>query len=353
MLFGVNSFFYWYIPKSYKADPMNRRNFLKCSSSCGAFMFGLSQFAPIAFRSMLTGVSQDREIVATEKWGRIEKIEEGAWAVISTPFSKDGDFTTVCNGGIIAGDKGVLAIESFMTPKGATWLAKAANEMTGRWPTDVVSTHFHGDHTAGHSGYFVDGHAPNIWLTDATAKAAEASFEQRGMQDNAFKNLNKVDAKNGYELDLGNRKVNIKPHSGHTSSDVTIELVDPKVIWTGDLFFNRMFPNYGDAIPSKLSTYVEEIKQAKETTVIPGHGPVADTDAINKYSDFLAWIEAWSKDSIQKKESIDDATADFKLPKEFADWIVWSPDNAKKAWSAWNRELNAEKKKKAASDAAK
>ena len=65
----------------------------------------------------------EKKVVATEKWGCIEKIAGGIWALVSTPFGKDGDFTTVCNGGFVAGDDRVRAIESFMSPKGATWFA--------------------------------------------------------------------------------------------------------------------------------------------------------------------------------------------------------------------------------------
>ena len=281
-----------------------------------------------------------RETVATEKWGRVEKVQEGVWAHVATTFESK-DFTTVCNGGIIAGDKGVLAIESFMQPKGAKWWAETAQRLTGRWPTDIVSTHFHGDHTAGHTGYFTDKHMPNVWLTDSTKDAAEESFVQRGMKKNEFQNVMAIDAVNGVEIDLGNRKVSIKPRFGHTASDVTIELADPSVIFCGDLFFNRIFPNYGHATPGQLNSYASEIAAQKDTVFIPGHGPVADFEAAIKYQEFLAWIENWARDSIVAGGNAEQAGKEFKLPKELEDWFVWSPTNAKLAWLAWDKEIKA------------
>ena len=252
---------------------MHRRKFLKTSASCGAHVLGLAMFAPSLTRAAFAP-QQDDNVVATEKWGRLERVHDGVWALISTPFGDEGDFTTVCNGGIIAGEKGVVAVESFMQTKGATWLAEQAKQLTGRWPTDVVSTHYHADHTAGHKGYFTEEHEPQIWLTEATRSAAEASFGERGMEDNDSQNVSTIDAENGGTIDLGNREVRLVTRRGHTSSDVTIELVEPKVVWCGDLFFNRMFPNYGDAIPGKLNEYSASIIETSDVTYVPGHGPM-------------------------------------------------------------------------------
>ena len=318
---------------------MNRRNFLACSSSCAAWMAGIAQFSPALFRSVMQQTDDAHEVIATEKWGRVEKIQEGVWAHVSTAF-ETRNFQTVCNGGIIAGDKGVLAIESFANPKGAAWWGETAKELTGKWPTDVVMTHFHGDHTGGHAGYFTDKHKPNMWVTDATKDAAEESFAKGGKK-NDFKNVMAIDAVNGAEIDLGNRKVAIKSRVGHTASDVTVELKDPSIIWCGDLFFNRIFPNFSHATPGKLNGYASTIAAQKDTVLVPGHGPVADFEAAVKYKDFLAWLETWARESIDAGSNADTAGKEFKLPKEFEDWFVWSPNNAKLAWTAWDKEIKA------------
>jgi glyoxylase-like metal-dependent hydrolase (beta-lactamase superfamily II) len=316
---------------------MKRRDFLTSSVSCGAHVLSLAVFAPRMLRSALAP-QEKSETVVEEKWGRIEKVHNGVWSLISTPFETN-DFTTVCNGGIIAGDKRVLAVESFMQPKGATWLAEQAKKLTGKWPTDIVSTHFHADHPGGHLGYYNEKQKPNLWLTKSTKDAAEDSFSQREMENNEFKNVTLIKSEGETVIDLGNRKVRLVPRSGHTSSDVTIELVDPKVVWCGDLFFNRMFPNYGDAIPSRLKSYVDSILEAKDVTYVPGHGPVADLEAIQKYKTFLSFIEESAKTAFNEGKSIEEETKDFKLPENLSQWVVWSPDNAKKAYAAWFKEL--------------
>ena len=316
---------------------MNRRKFLTTSGSCSAHLLSLACVAPSLMRNVFAAQTAE-SIVVEEKWGRLEKIHEGAWALISTPFTTK-DFTTVCNGGIIAGDKRVLAIESFMSPKGARWLAEQAQQLTGKWPTDIVSTHYHADHTAGHLGYHRPDNKPRLWLTEATKVTAEASFIERKMSNNEFQNVSLLKTDEATLLDLGNRRVKLVPRSGHTASDMTVELVEPKVVWCGDLFFNRMFPNYGDAIPTHLNQYVDEILQTQGVTYVPGHGPIADTEAVEKYQEFLMFLQESATTAFQAGKSFKEASKNFKLPKQLDRWMVWSPENASKAYAAWYREL--------------
>lgn len=316
---------------------MHRRSFISGCLSCSAHVLGLAHFAPSLLRSAF-GQQQERKVLVEEKWGRLEEVSEGVLALISTPFSSR-NFTTVCNGGLVVGDKGILAIESFMQPKGATWLAEQSKKLMGKWPTDIVSTHFHGDHTSGHKGYFVRGNKPNVWLTEFTRKSAEKSFADRKMDSNDFENVSVIDEKKGAVVDLGNRKVMLVNRSGHTNSDVTIEVVDPKVVWCGDLFFNRMFPNYGDAIPSRLEKYLESITAEKDVTYVPGHGPVADLTAMKQYKSLLRFVREAATDAFKAGDEIEASVKSFKLPDSLSEWAIWSPDNAKRAYVAWYREL--------------
>lgn len=321
---------------------MHRRQFLTNTTACSAHLLSLAAFAPKLLANAMAP-QEASKVVAEESFGRLEEVEKGVWALISTPFDKR-DFTTVCNGGIIQGEKGVLAIESFMEPKGATWLAQKAKKLTGKWPTDVVSTHYHGDHSTGHSGYFVESQNPRMWLTESTRAAAEASFKKGGNENN-FKNVSTIAAKEDTEIDLGKRKVKLTPRSGHTSSDVTIEIEDPKVLWCGDLFFNRMFPNYGDAVPSKLKGFVESLIDQKDVSYVPGHGPIAGQPELKKYKSFLQFVEAEAGKAFKAGKPANESAKEFKLSKEFDQWFVWSPENAQRAFQAWYREWESAEEK--------
>lgn len=330
----------WDSPPLSRCD-MNRRNFLAASGSCAAHLLALSCVSPAKGKSIFLPQQEDN-VVVTEKWGRLEEVAKGAWAHIATPFETK-DFTTLSNGGIIMGKERVLAIEAFMQPKGATWLAEQAKTLTGRWPTDIVVTHFHGDHCSGHEGYFVADNKPTVWLTESTQTGAESSFEKRRQGAPAmFDNVKTLSETESNEIDLGGRTVTIVPRQGHTNSDVSIEISDPKIIWTGDLFFNRMFPNYSDAMPGKLNEYAAElVKLEDDVVIVPGHGPLANTETAEIYVEFLNYVQTECETAIKAGKDIKAAAAEFKLPENLNDWFLWSPQNALRAFKAWERELKA------------
>src|SRR6478736_2928789 len=142
---------------------LSRRAFLHESGSCAAHLALAAQFMPQISRRLW--MSSPASTVAREPFGNLEKVADGVWALISTPLNNDR--TTVSNGGIIAGRNAVLAIEGFNQPEGAIWLAGKARELTGKWPTHVVLTHYHADHANGVAGYQSGGH-PQTHATDRT-----------------------------------------------------------------------------------------------------------------------------------------------------------------------------------------
>ncbi len=311
---------------------MNRRKFIK-TSSCGAYVAGLFALSPAA-ATRAFAQSKDN-VVATEKWGRIEKINDNMWAMVST--LENNDFTTVCNGGIIAGDKGVLAVETFMQPEGAKWLADWSEKLTGRWPTDIVVTHYHADHSAGARGYDKDGKSPRLWLTEQTEQLINKANRVE------LPDVTRLEGKDENKIDLGNRKITIRPRAGHTASDLVIEVSDPNVIWAGDLFFNRMVPNYMDALAKRLTKEVSELARETKTIYVPGHGPVADANDLKLYQELLEMLEAAATAAYKKGTPAQQAGKEFELPEKFKDWYIFAPTVMPRAFAAWYRQLESDK----------
>ena len=129
---------------------ISRRDFVTRSSSCAAHLALAAAVAPDLLRTAWARAPLGN-VVASEPFGSLEQVADGIWALISTPLG--GDRTTLSNGGLIAGRSGVLAIEGFNQPSGASWLAAKARDLTGKLPTHVVVTHYHADHANGVAGY--------------------------------------------------------------------------------------------------------------------------------------------------------------------------------------------------------
>ena len=329
---------------------INRRRFLS-QTGCGAYVFGLAAACPGMTQRVFLENQEKEKVVAKEKFAKIVELTKGFWAVVSTPFDHK-DFTTVCNGGIVAGKDRVLVVESYMNPKGAKWVAEWAEKLAGKWPTDVVITHYHADHSTGSEAFFKDSAKPNLWVTKESQEGIQKNLEQAKKQAEKSKakapgkypDIKTLKSEKKTELDLGGKKVSLVPRVGHTSSDVTIELADPNILYCGDLFFNRMIPNYSDADPVKLKKHVKSFRREKDSIYVPGHGPVADNDAVDLYLEMLDFVEDHARSSFKAGKTVDEAAKAFQLNKKFKDWYIFSPAVVPRSMNAWYKILKAEKK---------
>jgi glyoxylase-like metal-dependent hydrolase (beta-lactamase superfamily II) len=271
----------------------------------------------------------------------LELIADGIWALISTPL--EGDRTTLCNGGIIAGADGVLLVESFATSEGAAWMMQRARELTGKWPSHVVVTHFHGDHTGGVVGY-QSPQLPQVLATEVTRDLVLETDSNRGPTPTSLKarmlaDVVILDPATATSVDLGGRSVTVMPRKGHTPSDVTVEIADPSIVFCGDLVWNRMFPNYRDAIPSLLSRDVRALVRNEDTAYVPGHGPLAESEDLARYLAVIDQVEAAAKRAFNAGVSAREAAQEFTLTPSLGEWHMFSPRYYEVALSAWEREL--------------
>ncbi|MEQ8329305.1 MAG: MBL fold metallo-hydrolase [Longimicrobiales bacterium] len=312
--------------------PWSRRDFVRHSTSCAAHLGLMAAGAPLLARTRWAG--QERyPVVAREPWARIERVAEGIWAVVSTPLE---DRTTLCNGGIVAGRAGVLVVEGFGSDEGSRWLALKARELTGRLPTHVALSHYHGDHTAGLRGALEEG-SPDALVTARTRDLVLERNAEPAVE--ALERATVLDTRRPTEIDLGGRTVIAVPRRGHTDSDISLEVVDPSVVFCGDLVWNGMFPNYMDATPSRLSLAVRLLRERGADTWVPGHGALAGAADLDRYIAVLDDVEAAATRAVERGWSAEEAGAAYRIPESLGDWMLFSPTYFERAIGAWMSEL--------------
>lgn len=328
---------------------ISRRRFVAASAGCASY---LAAAAPLLPRQLLarwghpgpgqragagSGTATGR-VVAQEPWARIEEVGPDMFAVISTPLG--GDYTTLCNGGIIGGSAETLVVEAFASEQGAAWVTRKARELTGRWPGQLVVSHYHSDHSAGSGGFTVDDASePPIHATETTRNLVLTSMTNEGaMQPWADAVLVPEDAP--VEFDLGDRVVTVEPRRGHTASDLTVAVDGGEgPVWCGDLVWNAMFPNYRDAVPSRLSRSVRALGGLSATTFVPGHGPLADEGAMAAYIALIDSVEEQARRASRLGLTAQEAADDYEVPAELGEWTLFNPSYHQRAIEAWLSEL--------------
>lgn len=321
---------------------VHRRDFLRVSGGCAAHLALMGAGLSMPARARW-GTSARFRTVAAEPWGRLEQVGEGIWAMVSTPLT--GDRTTLCNGGLIAGRDGVLMVEAFASDAGATWMAAQARALTGRAPTHVVVTHYHSDHTGGLRGACAAdasraSTASGGVRVHATAVTRElASTRNQGAATDLLADAVLVDPVGGGSLDLGGRRVTFGAHDGHTPSDLSVRVEDSPVLFCGDLMWNGMFPNFVDALPSRLTRSVRALRASGATAFVPGHGTVATVEEMDRYLALLESVEVASRRAVERGITAEAAGAEYEVPAGLGEWMLFNPRYFERAIGAWMKEL--------------
>ena len=321
---------------------ISRRSFLTEKVSCAAHIALAAAAMPLTSKKLWAAEPLGK-VVAREPFGTLEEVAEGVWAHISTPLT--GSRTTIANGGLIAGRDGVLAVEGFIGPDGAQWLAGMSRELTGKWPTHVAITHYHGDHANGVAGYLNESNRPEIRSTERTR---DLVIERQRTPDEArvaaLEDAILLPTTERTEIDLGGRTVHLVPRGGHTDSDVTVELDDPNVVFCGDLVWNAMFPNYVDTVPTKMVESVRALMRVQDTVYVPGHGPLSKSTDLNLYIAMLEEVERSARSAHAEGIEATDAGSNFSLPSSLGEWALFNPSSTvfyDRAFAAWYAELES------------
>lgn len=287
---------------------------------------------PDALRAGMRGLVPPKAL-AREPWGTLTEIGDGIWAMLSTPLV---DRTTLCNGGLIAGRDAVLMVEAFGSEDGARWMSDQALALTGKRPTRVVLSHFHADHTAGLPGAVGDEAAAVHVTVRTRALILERNANPpRELLASAVAIAPDVET----QIELGGRRVTLRPLEGHTGSDVAVWVEDAATLFSGDLVWWGMFPNFVDAQPSRLSRSVRELSALGARRVVPGHGSLTDADGLTRYVGLLDRVERAAREALAAGVSAEEAGRAFRMPEGMDDWTLFNPRYYERAIAAWMREL--------------
>lgn len=245
----------------------------------------------------------------------VVKINERVYALlgpVGLPDKQNQGYAS--NSTAIIGDKGVILVDTGFTDEIGAHLAKAIARITPKPVTHIINTHFHGDHLLGNSAFrnveiistvqcreLLDKHG-HEWVAMAEGMAGRKFPNTRPVPANVTFNENTRTEKtiNGVKLILW------APQGSHTDGDLMVYLPEDGVLIGGDILVNQITPNFRDGHVKNWIGTLEQLKNTKAKTFVPGHGPLmttADVAAFHKRMAALyAGVQAGYKKGLNDSE---------------------------------------------------
>ena len=201
----------------------------------------------------------------------------GVHQLTTNVFWVDGG---VSNSGIIVGDKGVVIIDTKMTPENGRQLIDAAARITPKPITTVILTHRDVDHVGGlpsfPKGVEIIAHdiVPNTSRPNPQGGPSAGTGGPRPPPIVPTRTLTgKKDV-----LDLGGVKFELLHWApAHTSGDLIVYLPAQKIVFAGDIFVQSSTPLIHAEQHGSSAGWIETVigmLALDATTYVPGHGNV-------------------------------------------------------------------------------
>lgn len=231
-----------------------------------------------------------------------EGIKEIAAGVLVIP---DRRVPLVPNIGIVLGDAAALIVDTGMGPANGRKVLEAAKRVAGSRRLILTLTHFHPEHGFGAQAF--KGAATVLYNTaqrdelKAKGEAYLGMFKGFGpgvaaaLEGTTLVMPNEVYDGASREIDLGGRKVELRNFGlAHTRGDQVVWLPAERIVFTGDLAEERMFPifpwfppNDADLDAANWTNILAEIENWNPKTVVPGHGSVGGPEILRAVRDYM------------------------------------------------------------------
>jgi cyclase len=241
-------------------------------------------------------------------------VSDGVYAYIQP----DGSWF-INNTGFMAGATGVTSIDACSTERRTRAYLETIRDMSDQPVRTLINTHHHGDHTHG-----------NYLFAPATIVAHEACRDQvlasglpdfHGIWDDvdwgalelAPPFLTYRDTVTVWVDDLA-CEVHHVGDAAHTTNDSVVWLPERSVLFCGDLLFNQGTPFVlMGSVTGAIDVLETVVRPLGAHTIVPGHGPVAGPDLIDRVVDYLRFVLATAVQGIEAEVSPLEAARDTDL----------------------------------------
>ena len=246
----------------------------------------------------------------------------------------------VPNIGIIGGGDAVLVVDTGMGPANGVRVLEAARRIAAGRKLILTITHFHPEHGFGAQAFKGNARITynraqrdelkakgegylGMFRTFGPSVAAALAGTELAMPDDVY---------DGSEtsIDLGGRVAELHTFGlAHTRGDQVVWLPAERVLFTGDLAEERIFPifpwfppNDAELDAARWATILGKLEAWQPATVVPGHGAVGDARILAAVRDYMVDLGKRVAERRQRGEDADRIVAELApvVRAEHPDW---------------------------------
>jgi cyclase len=299
----------------------SRRSFLRATATMGAGAL-VARYAPTGLSGCAASAEMRQAATQADPVATM-RAELGRAAIQKTQLGSGLVMLSGPGGNIVVlhGSEGKIVVDSFVQP---AWpaLKSTLDGLPGGAIKTLIDTHWHFDHTD-NNGHFHEAGA-TIIAHDNTKKRMSESHDLLGMHfdpspasalpTETFTDRHLLRA-NGEEIAL----FYVAP--AHTDTDIAVQYRGGNVLHLGDVFFNGFYPFIDAGTGGNINGMVGGAEHALKlvnprTKVVPGHGPLGDRAALDRYRTMLATI----RDRVQKLKSAGKTLEEAQAAKPTAEF---------------------------------
>ena len=217
-----------------------------------------------------------------------------------TPNVKNKGFMN--NPAFVITDKSVIVLDPGSSLMVGKALIKRIRKLTKNPITHVFNSHVHGDHWLANQAFVEENKDVKIYAHPnmiEEAKNGEAKVwidmmmdRTKGITKDTVATIPTEVLKDQQEIKVDN--ITIKAHlaniKAHTDTDAMFEIVEDKVLITGDNAFNKRATRMDDGSFVGNMKVMDDALKLPVEVVIPGHGPSGGKELLSNFKHFLELI---------------------------------------------------------------
>lgn len=236
----------------------------------------------------------------------------------------DDSFYLVWGGGgnstILLAEPGALVVDTkFLRPG---WrLASTVQALAHKPVRVIINTHYHRDHTHGNSNY----ERGTQVIAQRRTRAHLIELDKRFWEvEPAWSLLPHELVDDAKEITWGDETIRILHLGrGHTDGDVVVHFVKRRLLQTGDLFVNGVYPRVdrkgGGSAREWLDTLDRILALEGVEQYIPGHGPMATREQVQRFRGYLQSLVEQVQALVKEGKSLNEIERRVDL-HEYDDW---------------------------------